>query len=81
MLLTERNRQLETLREAETRSAILDERMRIAREVDDVVGHSLVAITLQARVGAEWKPPRSPTAWAWTEPGQHRVRAQCAHPV
>jgi signal transduction histidine kinase len=50
-LLTERNRELEVLREAQTRSAIVDERMRIAREVHDVVGHSLVAITLQARAG------------------------------
>jgi signal transduction histidine kinase len=51
LLLAERNRQLEALREAETRSAIVEERMRIAREVHDVVGHSLVAITLQTRAG------------------------------
>jgi signal transduction histidine kinase len=50
-LLAQRNRELEALREAETRSAIVEERMRIAREVHDVVGHSLVAITLQARAG------------------------------
>jgi signal transduction histidine kinase len=50
-LLAERHRELEALREAETRSAIVEERMRIAREVHDVVGHSLVAITLQARAG------------------------------
>jgi signal transduction histidine kinase len=50
-LLAERNRELEALRETETRAAILEERMRIAREVHDVVGHSLVAITLQARAG------------------------------
>jgi signal transduction histidine kinase len=50
-LLAERNRELEALRETETRSAIVEERMRIAREVHDVVGHSLVAITLQARAG------------------------------
>jgi signal transduction histidine kinase len=50
-LLAERNRELEALREAETRSAIVEERMRIAREVHDAVGHSLVAITLQARAG------------------------------
>jgi signal transduction histidine kinase len=51
LLLAERNRELEALREAETRSAIVEERMRIAREVHDVVGHALVAITLQARAG------------------------------
>ena len=50
-LLAERNRELEALRETETRAAILEERMRIAREVHDVVGHSLVAVTLQARAG------------------------------
>jgi signal transduction histidine kinase len=58
-LLAERNRELETLREAQTRSAIVEERMRIAREVHDVVGHSLVAITLQARAGLR-RLPRSP---------------------
>jgi signal transduction histidine kinase len=50
-LLAQRNRELERLREAQTRSAIVEERMRIAREVHDVVGHSLVAITLHARAG------------------------------
>jgi signal transduction histidine kinase len=50
-LLQERNRELEMLRETERRSAVVEERMRIAREVHDVVGHSLVAITLQARAG------------------------------
>jgi signal transduction histidine kinase len=50
-LLAERNRELEKLRETERRSAVVEERMRIAREVHDVVGHSLVAITLQARAG------------------------------
>jgi signal transduction histidine kinase len=58
-LLAERNRELEELREAQTRSAIVEERMRIAREVHDVVGHSLVAITLQARAGLR-RLPRSP---------------------
>ncbi len=51
LLLAERNRELEALREVETRSAVIEERMRIAREVHDVVGHALVAITLQARAG------------------------------
>ena len=58
-LLAQRNRQLEALREVETRAAIVEERMRIAREVHDVVGHSLVAITLQARAGLR-RPERSP---------------------
>jgi signal transduction histidine kinase len=50
-LLAERNRELEGLRATERRSAIVEERMRIAREVHDAVGHSLVAITLQTRAG------------------------------
>jgi signal transduction histidine kinase len=50
-LLEERNRELELLRETERRSAAVEERMRIAREVHDAVGHSLVAITLQTRAG------------------------------
>jgi signal transduction histidine kinase len=50
-LLAERNLELERLRETERRSAVVYERMRIAREVHDVVGHSLVAITLQTRAG------------------------------
>jgi signal transduction histidine kinase len=58
-LLAERNRQLEALQEKETRTAVVEERMRIAREVHDVVGHSLVAITLQARAGLR-RLPRSP---------------------
>lgn len=58
-LLAERNRQLEALQETETRTAVVEERMRIAREVHDVVGHSLVAITLQARAGLR-RLPRSP---------------------
>jgi signal transduction histidine kinase len=50
-LLEDRNRELELLRETERRSAAVEERMRIAREVHDAVGHSLVAITLQTRAG------------------------------
>jgi signal transduction histidine kinase len=50
-LLAERNLELERLRTTERRSAVVEERMRIAREVHDAVGHSLVAITLQARAG------------------------------
>jgi signal transduction histidine kinase len=50
-LLEERNRELELLRQTERRSAAVAERMRIAREVHDAVGHSLVAITLQTRAG------------------------------
>jgi signal transduction histidine kinase len=46
----ERAQELETLREVATREAVASERLRIAREVHDVVGHALAAITLHARV-------------------------------
>ncbi|MGH3250906.1 MAG: sensor histidine kinase [Trebonia sp.] len=50
-LLRLRNRQLQDLREAETAAAVAAERMRIARDIHDAVGHGLVAITLHARAG------------------------------
>ena len=45
-------RELEELRATEAREVVAQERLRIAREVHDVVGHALAAITLHARVGA-----------------------------
>jgi signal transduction histidine kinase len=48
--LAARAQELETLREVATREAVASERLRIAREVHDVVGHALAAITLHARV-------------------------------
>lgn len=50
-LLRLRNQQLQDLREAETAAAVVAERMRIARDIHDAVGHGLVAITLHARAG------------------------------
>jgi signal transduction histidine kinase len=49
--LAERNRRLERLRDVEKREAVARDRMRIARELHDIVGHALAAITLQARAG------------------------------
>jgi signal transduction histidine kinase len=46
-----RNRELETLREVEAREAVAQDRIRIARDLHDVVGHALVGIALQARAG------------------------------
>lgn len=43
---------LEQLSDAEVQRAVADERVRIAREVHDVVGHHLSAISLQAAAGA-----------------------------
>lgn len=50
--LEQRTRELEALREVETREAVARERLRIARDVHDVVGHALAAIALHARVAA-----------------------------
>jgi signal transduction histidine kinase len=47
-----RAREIEELRDADQRRAMAQERVRLAREVHDVVGHRLAAITLQARAGA-----------------------------
>jgi signal transduction histidine kinase len=49
--LEHHSRELEELRAAENREIIAQERLRIAREVHDVVGHALAAIALHARVG------------------------------
>jgi signal transduction histidine kinase len=49
--LEHHSRELEELRAIEHREIIAQERLRIAREVHDVVGHALAAIALHARVG------------------------------
>ncbi len=49
--LVAQNIELEAARRAQVQAAVTEERMRIAREVHDAVGHSLVAIMLQARTG------------------------------
>jgi signal transduction histidine kinase len=49
--LHQRNRELEALREVEARAAVAQDRVRIARDVHDVVGHALAGIALQARAG------------------------------
>jgi signal transduction histidine kinase len=57
-----RNRELDALRAVEAREAVAQDRVRIAREVHDVVGHALAGITLQARAGRrllERDPPRA----------------------
>ncbi len=52
MQLEHHSRELEELRATEQREVIAQERLRIAREVHDVVGHALAAIALHARVGS-----------------------------
>jgi signal transduction histidine kinase len=46
--LEERNRALLAARESQTRAALVDERSRLAREMQDLVAHSLTAMTVQA---------------------------------
>ena len=46
--LEERNLALEAARESQTRAALTEERNRIAREMHDIVAHSLTAMTVQA---------------------------------
>jgi signal transduction histidine kinase len=65
--MTERARSLLELREIETRRAADQERMRVAREVHDLVGHFLAGITLQARaarkrIGADPEAARNALA-------------------
>jgi signal transduction histidine kinase len=47
-VLRERNAALEEARESQLRAALSEERSRIAREMHDVVAHSLAAMTVQA---------------------------------
>jgi signal transduction histidine kinase len=63
--LHQRNRELDELRAVEAREAVAQDRVRIARDVHDVVGHALAGITLQARAGRrliDRDPPRAAEA-------------------
>nr|WP_277606631.1 sensor histidine kinase [Rhodococcus aetherivorans] len=57
--LSERNRLLELEREKETELAALGERTRIAREMHDIVAHSLTVVIAQAD-GGRYAAPQHP---------------------
>lgn len=50
--LRERNRHLEETREEEARRQVAEERVRIARDLHDIVAHNIAGISLQAATGA-----------------------------
>jgi signal transduction histidine kinase len=50
--LRERNRQLEETREEEALRRVAEERVRIARDLHDIVAHNIAGISLQAATGA-----------------------------
>ncbi len=50
--LRERNRHLEESREEEARRRVAEERVRIARDLHDIVAHNIAGISLQAATGA-----------------------------
>lgn len=50
--LRERNQHLEETREEEARRRVAEERVRIARDLHDIVAHNIAGISLQAATGA-----------------------------
>jgi signal transduction histidine kinase len=50
--LERRNEELEAARDELARSVVIEERLRIARELHDVIGHSMGTIAVQSGVGA-----------------------------
>lgn len=92
--LADRNRQLERLRQVEADRAVADERLRISREVHDVVAHHLTAILMraqaadrvrasrpeEARLAVSWIAEESREALRATRETIHSLRARTPPP-
>jgi signal transduction histidine kinase len=61
-VLEERARRAETTREQEARRRVAEERLRIARELHDVVAHHIALINVQAGVAGHLLPDRTEEA-------------------
>ncbi|WP_432974389.1 sensor histidine kinase [Dactylosporangium sp. CA-233914] len=72
--LAERARLLEIERDQQARLAVLGERTRIAREIHDVVGHSLAVVIAQAD-GGRYAATAEAAAAALAAIGEHARRA------
>jgi two-component system sensor histidine kinase DesK len=73
------NRELQEAREELARSAVADERMRFARDLHDLLGHSLSLIALKSELArrlAEVDPPRARQEMADVEEAARRALAE-----
>jgi signal transduction histidine kinase len=77
--LADRNRELEQLRQVEAARAVADERLRISREMHDVVAHHLTAILMRAQAADRVKasqPEEATRTVAWiAEESRDALRA------
>ncbi len=77
--LAERAREAEVSREAHSREAVVHERLRIARELHDVMAHSMSVIAVQAGVGRhvmDRDPQTARRALAVVEDASRRTLAE-----